>query len=399
MMTSRTHHCFAVVLSLLLSANQAFAWGSTAHKIINKNAVVHLPSFMNQLASQQAYLMTHASDADNRKSTDPTEAPKHFIDLESYPDFVHLSPDIDLLIAQYGWSTVSDIGILPWAIVWSEDSLKQQIRRGDWTKAYETAADIGHYIGDAHQPLHCTVNYDGAQTGNNGIHSRYETGMINAFQGDIVVSPDSVHYVQDIFQEGFADILLSHGYVDSILQADTYAKTMSGWNGSQQPPSTYYAALWAKTGGFTNQLIQHATVSIASIWYTAWLDAGVVATEVPAKEVAAAENFVLQHNYPNPFNPTTTIQFVVGGVVAPSGAFRSGAEGPTTVNRVSTGESWVRLVVYDMLGRELMVLADGPYRAGEYSFTFDATGLASGVYFYRLIAGSFSATKTMIVTK
>ena len=126
----------------------------------------------------------------------------------------------------------------------------------------------------------------------------------------------------------------------------------------------------------------------------------------------------LLQNFPNPFNPTTTIQFLVGGVVAPSGAFRSGAEGPTTPisgsvplmtgrdlvsNPVRDGQltvdSWVKLIVYDILGRKVATLADGRFPAGTYSFPFDGTGLASGVYFYRLTAANFTATKSMILMK
>ena len=64
-----------------------------------------------------------------------------------------------------------------------------------------------------------------------------------------------------------------------------------------------------------------------------------------------------------------------------------------------TVDSRVRLVVYDVLGREVAVLADGRYPAGKSSFTFDGTRLASGVYFYRLTAGSFVSTRKMILTK
>ncbi len=83
----------------------------------------------------------------------------------------------------------------------------------------------------------------------------------------------------------------------------------------------------------------------------------------------------LEENYPNPFNPTTVI----------SGQW--------------TADSRVRLVVYDVLGREVAVLADGRYPAGKYSFTFNARGLASGVYYYRLSAGNFTATRSMILVR
>ncbi|HTY00875.1 MAG TPA: glycosyl hydrolase family 18 protein [Bacteroidota bacterium] len=83
----------------------------------------------------------------------------------------------------------------------------------------------------------------------------------------------------------------------------------------------------------------------------------------------------LDQNYPNPFNPKTVI----------SGQW--------------TADSDVRLVVYDLLGREIAVLANGRYPAGRYTFAFDATNLSSGVYLYRLTAGAHSAVRKMLVLR
>ncbi|MGA9119984.1 MAG: glycoside hydrolase family 44 protein [Bacteroidota bacterium] len=83
----------------------------------------------------------------------------------------------------------------------------------------------------------------------------------------------------------------------------------------------------------------------------------------------------LDQNYPNPFNPKTVVS------------------GQWTV------DSKVRLVVYDLLGREVAVLANGRYPAGKFSFTFDAKNLSSGVYFYRLTAGNFVSTRAMVLEK
>jgi hypothetical protein len=101
--------------------------------------------------------------------------------------------------------------------------------------------------------------------------------------------------------------------------------------------------------------------------------------------------FQLFQNHPNPFNPATKVGFVVGGVAAPSGAFSSGVEGPAIHH--------VRLAVYDLLGREVKVLVDEEKMPGSYQVTFDASGLASGVYLYRFTAGSFVETRKMIVEK
>jgi hypothetical protein len=89
--------------------------------------------------------------------------------------------------------------------------------------------------------------------------------------------------------------------------------------------------------------------------------------------------------YPNPFNPTTRISYSVGRVVA-----LSGSEGPA---------SEVRLVVYDLLGREVAVLVDENRAPGDYTVRFDAQGLASGVYVCRMTAGSFTDSRKLMVLR
>jgi hypothetical protein len=93
--------------------------------------------------------------------------------------------------------------------------------------------------------------------------------------------------------------------------------------------------------------------------------------------------YMLEQNYPNPFNPTTTVRYTIGGVVA-----LSGSEGPATM---------VKLAVYDILGREVAVLVDERKEPGTYTATWEATGMASGIYFYRLTAGAFSDAKKMLL--
>jgi phosphatidylserine/phosphatidylglycerophosphate/cardiolipin synthase-like enzyme len=96
---------------------------------------------------------------------------------------------------------------------------------------------------------------------------------------------------------------------------------------------------------------------------------------VAMSQSMAPTAFALEQNFPNPFNPTT----VIGGQW--------------------TVDSRVRLEVFDVLGRKVATLADGRYPAGKYTFSFDGTRLASGVYFYRLTAGNFKATRTMLLVK
>jgi hypothetical protein len=90
---------------------------------------------------------------------------------------------------------------------------------------------------------------------------------------------------------------------------------------------------------------------------------------------ATPTEFLLSQNYPNPFNPSTTIMYEL-----PKG-------------------SYVRLVVYDMLGKEVSTIVNGTRPAGTHTVQFDGSGLPSGMYLYRLVAGDFVTTKRMILSK
>ncbi len=91
--------------------------------------------------------------------------------------------------------------------------------------------------------------------------------------------------------------------------------------------------------------------------------------------IAVPTSFTLDQNYPNPFNLTTVIQYSIPQLME------------------------VSLKVYDVLGREVAILAGGSKPPGYYSVNFDATRFSSGVYFYRFVAGSEVITKKMTLLK
>ena len=120
------------------------------------------------------------------------------------------------------------------------------------------------------------------------------------------------------------------------------------------------------------------TIQMELSW--GWMDLDYIA--VPRSVVTSVENFdqlpvrfSLQQNFPNPFNPETAIRY-----------------------SLAKSEN-VKLAVYDLLGREVTVLINEKQYAGHHEISFDARNLASGVYFYRLSAGSFVDTKRMLVVK
>jgi len=111
-------------------------------------------------------------------------------------------------------------------------------------------------------------------------------------------------------------------------------------------------------------------------WSAGWIFETIDSpTSVEKVDGEIPSTFALYPNYPNPFNPSTTILFDI----------------PET--------SAIRLSVFDALGREVAVLADRQFAAGQYRFNWDAKGMESGLYIYRLVAGSVQKTGTMILLK
>jgi hypothetical protein len=96
---------------------------------------------------------------------------------------------------------------------------------------------------------------------------------------------------------------------------------------------------------------------------------------IVAKEQTIPNLFLLEQNYPNPFNPSTTISYPL-----------------PMINHVS-------LKVYDVLGKEIVTLVNEQQEAGTYQTAFNAKGLSSGLYFYKITAGTFSQTKKMLLQK
>jgi hypothetical protein len=265
--------------------------GRATHIFINKEAVKHLPPSFPFFANNISWISQHAVDADNRKSNDPTEAPKHFIDIEDYPEFAThtLSHNYDTLVAKHGLSFVTNAGVVPWSIIWSFDSLTNCLRRGDSARALQFAADLGHYVGDAHQPLHATANYDGPNGTHDGVHARYESTMLATYNylSYVTVVAKSVHFVPVPVDTNFAFVMHGNGLADSIFDADAYATSIDAKYGS-----AYYAALWAKTGAMTQNQIQDATVDLANLWYTAAVNAGLVADSSSLISLGASRTMI-----------------------------------------------------------------------------------------------------------
>lgn len=364
-------------LSLLLVASFLLlftGWGYVGHHIINYNTILSALPQMEFFTTWADSLAAHASDADERKSWDPDEAPRHYIDIDNYPEFIAtgtIPQDFDSVVAIHGYSFVIEQGILPWAIINTADSVEAAFENNDMHKAMLKSADLGHYIADAHQPLHITRNYNGQYTNQYGVHSRYESNLIETFQDEIIYDGDSLQYIDNVPDFVFNMIYDNYQYVDSVLYADSVAQAFAGNHNS----TAYYNKFWELAKNFTIGLFRKASYRIVCVIYTEWINSGNGSTGIADNNNISLSDFRLYQNYPNPFNPTTKI------------TWQSPVAGLQTIK------------VFDILGKEIATLINEYKPAGRYEVQFEGDGLPSGIYLYKIQASKFSEVKKMVLLK
>jgi hypothetical protein len=117
-------------------------------------------------------------------------------------------------------------------------------------------------------------------------------------------------------------------------------------------------------------------------------------TSVTYEDNPLPDEFVLYQNYPNPFNPATTIKYSIPAYSKQYSVNSSQNPASSIQNQVP-----VSLKVYDVLGKEVATLVNDYQRPGSYQVKFDASGFASGVYFYKLTAGKYIVTKKMLLLR
>jgi hypothetical protein len=264
---------------------------------------------------------------------------------------------------------------VPWAIITWEDSLKKTFKLKNWALAMQIAADLGHYVGDEHQPLHITTNYDGGLCvpKRRNVHSRYETDLIGFVQSKILYTNDTASYISNVSDYTFKMLYDDFQYVDSVFYGDSVATAFADTNKG----TVYLNKYWELAGGYTTNLMKNATKAIADLMYTAWIDAG-SPTQGPTsvgENKNSLSSFSLDQNYPNPFNPSTLIRYNIAN------------------------KGIVTLKVFNLLGKEAAVLVNEEKEAGNYEINFNASGLSSGVYFYELASAGNIMTKKMIIMK
>ncbi len=262
-------HSFTALLFFMLMFQNAPAWGGRTHMWISRSATAQAALLMPGWEPYAGVLSRLSIGPDIWKNDDPAEAPRHFIDLETYDrldEFQH--PDSAALPP--GESAESD-GIVPWVITGLVDRLSNAMRTNNWTEAAQVAGALAHYAGDLCMPLHTTSNYDGLESGNDGIHTRWETEMPRRKMKSRRFANTPPVHIPSLWPSITGELARAHGFVPDILNADDAAQSESD---GMNREDIYYDVLWAKTRFIFIGQMERSAAWLASLWYTAWVNAG-----------------------------------------------------------------------------------------------------------------------------
>jgi hypothetical protein len=267
-----------------LSLNNSKKWGFQGHKIINRMAVFTLPLEMVTFFKKNIeYITENSTKPDSRRYSNKKEGAGHYIDLEYYNEIDSLE--------KYNWKKISSIvpedslykhGILPWRIIQYKYLLQNAFEKKSYKEIIKYASELGHYLADAHVPLHTTKNYNGQLTNQHGIHSLWETKIVNLISNDINYFTNKAIYIENINPFIWNIIKNSNKDVYMVLKEEETLNlnnnivkyTFPARNEKKTYSDEYIKEYNLRLNGMVSNRIKLAIENLGSIWYTAWVDAG-----------------------------------------------------------------------------------------------------------------------------
>ncbi|MEP6926249.1 MAG: zinc dependent phospholipase C family protein [Ginsengibacter sp.] len=278
-----------LVISLLALFTECYCWGFFAHKKINYYAVFLLPPKMLVLYKPNIeFLSEHAVDPDKRRYAVTAEGPRHYIDIDHYGKYPYteLPHNWKDAVEKFGEDSLTANGIVPWHIQIMLNRLTIAFKEKNFSLIMKNSAEIGHYIADAHVPLHASTNHNGQLTNQKGIHAFWESRVPELLadkQFDFFIG--KAEYIKNPGVFIWNRVLESGHAADSVL---TFEKELSHqFPGDKkyafekrnniivrQYSSAYTIAYNKKLNGMIERRMRQSIIAVASFWYTAWVNAG-----------------------------------------------------------------------------------------------------------------------------
>jgi hypothetical protein len=264
------------------------SWGFFAHYRINKLAAYTLPKDMAGFYRANIdYLVEHAVSADKRRYVDSTEAPRHFFDADRYgkKPWAAMPQKWKDAAAKYTTDTLNKYGTVPWAIQYQYYKLVRAFKAHDTTAILNASANLGHYVADAHVPLHLTINYNGQLSNQTGIHALWESRIPELFADKYNLKAGKARYIENPLAEAFRICRVSFKGVDTVLHFERilsknfpankkYAMVLHGKKEIKDYSEVYSLAYQKALKGMVERQMRASILSVGSFWYSAWVDAG-----------------------------------------------------------------------------------------------------------------------------
>lgn len=278
-----------LLLCAMVIVEEAWCWGFYGHKQINYLAVFLLPKEMLKLYKPNIrYLSDNAVNPDKRRYILPAEGPRHYLDMDKYGSYPwkELPRTWKEASEKYGLDSLNAHGIAPWWIQVMLARLTTAFKVKDKASILRNSAEIGHYIADIHVPLHASSNHNGQLTGQHGIHGFWESRipeLLAEKEWDFFIGRAA--YISDPLAYTWNRLMESGLASDTVLR---YERMLSGSFGpdrkyafedrngimTKQYSSEFSKAYDRKLEGMIERRMRLSVYSVASFWYTAWVNAG-----------------------------------------------------------------------------------------------------------------------------
>lgn len=234
------------------------------------------------------FITEHATDPDKRRYAVAAEGPRHYIDIDHYGKYPYaeLPHKWDDALAKFGEDTLEAYGIVPWHVQVMLGRLTRAFKEKNFSSILKNSTELGHYIADAHVPLHASENHDGQYTNQKGIHGFWESRIpelladknFDFFIGKAQYISDPGKFIWDRVLESAkaADTVLTFEKKLSLhFPADKkYAFEERNNVLMKQYSSGYTIAYNNMLNGMVERRMRQSIFAIASFWYTAWINAG-----------------------------------------------------------------------------------------------------------------------------
>ncbi len=235
-----------------------------------------------------AFLSEHAIDPDKRRYAVKQEGARHYIDIDHYGVYPYeaLPHKWNDAVIKFGEDSLQQYGIVPWHIQAMLNRLTAAFKEKNFSNIIKTSAELGHYVADAHVPLHANSNHNGQYTGQRGIHGFWESRvpeLLAEKQFDFFIG--KAVYIEKPLSFVWERVLESAKAADSVLNFERELTTQfaperkyafENRNGIviRQYSTAFTIAFNNKLQGMVERRMRQSVFAIACLWYTAWVNAG-----------------------------------------------------------------------------------------------------------------------------